>query len=125
MNNSEKKYLLGIGLFSGIAFAATKLLSKPKSKLKARKNPSKNTLGSIWYIDPKEFNKIHKVGKSDNDLWNAFIDTQAFYEVQELSGGLDHVTVTPNQITFHDIGVSRGGKLYDSTFTLRRRKKKV
>jgi hypothetical protein len=41
--------------------------------------------------------------------------------VPRLEGGIDHIKVTKNQIEIHDIGVSRGGKIYDGSFRIRAR----
>lgn len=72
-------------------------------------------LGTIIYVDQKSFRKIHAAA----DQWAAFCECFQYDErFPKLLGGLDHVSQTKNQITFHDIGVNYN----DNSFTIRVKK---
>ena len=45
-------------------------------------------------------------------------------EIPTLAGGLDHIDVKPGGFYFYDIGSSRGGKLVDNSFVIRKETKK-
>ena len=57
-----------------------------------------------------------------DDVWSAIHQNESEFPyrvIPRLEGGLDHIKTTKNQIEIHDIGVSRGGKLYDGSFRIR------
>ena len=57
-----------------------------------------------------------------DDVWETICQNESEFPyrvVPRLEGGLDHIKVTQKQIEIHDIGVSRGGKLYDGSFRIR------
>lgn len=63
----------------------------------------------------------------DIRLWNCLFDNNGDIldnNIPVLSGGLDRIVVDDNQVTFHDIGSSVGGKLRDNSFIIRRNLKK-
>ena len=56
-------------------------------------------------------------------LWKCLFDDNGDIlddDIPVLSGGLDGIVVTPNQIAFHDIGSIVGGVLKDNSFVIRR-----
>ena len=56
-------------------------------------------------------------------LWKCLFDNNGDIldnNIPVLSGGLDSIKVTKNQVCFHDIGSSVGGKLRDNSFIIRR-----
>lgn len=57
-----------------------------------------------------------------DDVWQTICQNESEFPyrvVPRLEGGLDHINVTKKQIEIHDIGVSRGGKVYDGSFRIR------
>lgn len=81
-------------------------------------------LGQIFYLTPKNWKKFYGK-KTKRKIWDALMQTDImdYVDYRPLAGGLDHITKTKKQITFHDIGVSRGGRIIDNTFTVRKRRK--
>jgi hypothetical protein len=67
-------------------------------------------LGTIYYVEKKDWEAL----QTAETWWKGLCETDLFDEVN-LHGGLDHVTATKKQITFHDIGCN--GR--DNTFTIR------
>lgn len=63
------------------------------------------------------FNELQQ----SNDVWATICENEHEFPYRvapRLEGGLDHIKTTKNQIEIHDIGVSRGGKVYDGSFRI-------
>jgi hypothetical protein len=74
-------------------------------------------LGSIHYISKSDWAILHD--NKYSSWWEAFCETEFFFDAPRFYGQLDHVDATKNQVTFHDNGCNGS----DNTFTVRCNKK--
>jgi hypothetical protein len=71
--------------------------------------------------DQKLFNELKNAEQTSEKLWNTLFDNNFNLknsQIPILNGGLDHVEIKNTSYTFHDVGVSRGGKTLDNTFKI-------